>query len=46
MIDTQSPTAENSQGKKKKEEENRATAAKYNGLPYWSAIINRHCKSK
>jgi len=36
MVDIQSATAENRRGKKKKE----ATAAKYNGLPYWAAIKN------
>jgi len=37
----QSPTAENRRGKKKKEERNteETTAAKYNGVPYWAAII-------
>jgi len=35
MVDIQSPTAENRRGKKKEE----TTAAKYNGLPYWVAII-------
>jgi len=35
MVDIQSETAENRQGKKEEEE---TTAAEYNGLPYWVAI--------
>ena len=35
MVDIQYPTAENRRGKKEE-----TTAAKYNGLPYWTAIIN------
>jgi len=34
MVDIQSATAEDRPGKKE-----RTTAAKYNGLPYWAAII-------
>jgi len=36
MVDIQSATAENRRRKNKKIE---TTAAKYNGLPYWAAII-------
>jgi len=35
-IDTQSATAEN----RRRKDGNQTTAAKYNGLPYWAAIIN------
>jgi len=37
----QSATAENREEKKKKKNERKKeiTAAKYNGLPYWAAII-------
>jgi len=34
-VDIESVTAENRREKKKKE----TTAAKYNGLPYWAAMI-------
>jgi len=34
MVDIQSATTENRQGKKEE-----ATTAKYNGLPYW-AVVN------
>jgi len=37
MVDIQSATTENSQEKKKEE----TTAAKYNGLSYWAAIISQ-----
>ena len=43
MVNIQSATAENRQGKKEKKKEKKieTTAAKYNGLPYWSSIINK-----
>ena len=40
MIDIQSATAENRREKRKKKKKEEPTAAKYNGLPYWAAIIN------
>jgi len=39
MVDIQSATAENRRGKKKKKGE-KTTAAKYNGLPHWAAILH------
>jgi len=39
MVDFQSPTSENKRGRKKRRKKE-TTAAKYNGLPYWAAIIN------
>ena len=39
MVDIQSATGDSRRGKKMKKKEE-ATAAKYNGLPYWAAVIN------
>jgi len=43
MVDIQSAMAENRREKRKKERRRikkvETTAAKYNGLPYWTAII-------
>jgi len=39
MADIQSPIAENRREKIKKKKE--TTAAKYNGLPYWAAIMSQ-----
>jgi len=41
MVDIQSATAENRRGKTKtdrRKKEEKTTAAKYNGMPYWAAI--------
>jgi len=40
MIDIQSATAENRQGKKEKKRKKETTDAKYNGLSYWAAILS------
>jgi len=41
MVDIQSVTAENRRGKKERKKEE-TTVRKYNGLPYWAAIIKVH----
>jgi len=38
MVDIQSATDENRQGKKQERKKKESTAAEYNGLPYWAAI--------